>query len=107
MGKDENEIREGNPEPAALDEDLVEEVGFLGKVRGRKCWVVGLLGHHVWAGAGGGVEDCVYTTSRKNYRIQGEENRLHGGWEEWGSLGGCHRWVGGCCCCFAKGRGSW
>lgn len=48
MGQDEEEVGQGNPEPAALDEDLVEEVGFLGEVGGGKGRIVGLLGHDVW-----------------------------------------------------------
>lgn len=59
MGEHEEKVGQRNPEPAALDEDLVEEVGFLGEVRGGEGWVVGLLRHYVGRGAGCWVEGCI------------------------------------------------
>lgn len=82
MGEDEEEVGQGNPEPAALDEDLVEEVGLLGEVGGGEGWVVGLLSHYVWRGASSWIESCVERTDEEGGWVEGEEERFHHGWDE-------------------------
>lgn len=82
MREHEEEVGQGNPEPAALDEDLVEKVGFLGEVGGGKGWVVGLLRHYVWTGACGRIEGRIQRTDEEGRWIESQEERFHHGWDE-------------------------
>ncbi len=57
MGEEEEEIGEGHPGPAAFDEELVEDVRFLGEVGGGEVVDMGLGRCAVGRRAGGGVEE--------------------------------------------------
>lgn len=55
--EEEERVREGYPEPALLDEELVDEVAFLGEVGGRGGLGVRMCECVVGGGAGGGVDE--------------------------------------------------
>lgn len=82
MSEHEEKVGQGNPKPAALDEDLVEEVGFLGEVGGGEGWVVGLLCHNIWTGACCRIEGRIQRTDDESRWIESQEERFHHGWDE-------------------------
>ena len=82
MSEHEEEVGQGNPKPASFDEDLVEEVGLLGEVGGRKGWVVGLLSHDIRRSSRCWVKGRVEGTYEESCRVEGQEEGLHHGWDE-------------------------
>ena len=57
MREEEERVGEGYPEPALLDEELVDQVALLSEVGGRGGFGVGLSEGAVRGGAGGGVDE--------------------------------------------------
>lgn len=92
MCEEEEKVRDGDPEPAALDEELVEEVALPCEVRRRKGGVVGLARCEVCRGAGGGVEQGEERAQEERGGVEEQEDGLHEGGDG-GRVFCCHCWI--------------